>query len=257
MSGVAATDIDWAKPWFAPYRAAGAQVWASIRSGQTVIEALNQPALRADAGGDLCPRFVRADAAPPDGAYESFVHASRTVPTRDNLHDVFNALVWLVHPALKWRLNALQAEQLRAHGVQAARGPLRDAVTLFDESGALLQASPTLQEALHERQWRQAFVALRSQWQEATVTVVGHALLEKLAVAPRKALTAHALLVSAADLDAQAWSSKPFVPLPVMGVPGWDAAQHEAGYYDDQSVFRPKAVVPRAPRAPAGRSSRL
>ena len=85
-------------------------------------------------------------AALPDGcAYEAHIHATGAVPTRDNLHDFFNALVWLHFPTAKRLLNRLQAAAIARDGVQASRGPVRDAATLFDENAVLfLSAEPAL-----------------------------------------------------------------------------------------------------------------
>ncbi|RYF02650.1 MAG: DUF3025 domain-containing protein, partial [Oxalobacteraceae bacterium] len=55
------------------------------------------------------PSFVTQDALPPGTAYEAHIFATATIPTRDNLHDFFNGLVWLHFSEAKLRLNALQA----------------------------------------------------------------------------------------------------------------------------------------------------
>jgi hypothetical protein len=186
------------------------------------------------------------------------------VPTRDNLHDFFNGLVWLQFPQTKRRLNALQAGAIAADGVQAVRGPLRDALTVFDENGALLQAPDALWSALKARDWQRLFIDLRPLWAEARLVVFGHALLEKL-VSPRKPMVAHVYQAPAAinsvanesvaglaDLDdglAQAvqpaiWATKPFTPLPVLGVPGWWPANGAPGFYADAKVFRPSRAAP-------------
>ncbi len=67
------------------------------------------------------------------------------MPTRDNLHDFFNGLAWLHFPQAKRCLNELQAAEIdqRRRG-RPPRGPLRDALTLFDENGAVLDAPPVL-----------------------------------------------------------------------------------------------------------------
>jgi hypothetical protein len=201
-------------------------------------------------------RFVQADSAPAGEAYEAFIFRTAQVPTRDNLHDFFNGLVWLHFPRAKRRLNALQAAEIARAGVGATRGPLRDALTLFDENGAVLDAPPALWQALLARDWQRLFVGQRALWREARLLVFGHALLEKLA-APRKALTAHVLWAPdagraiaiddtaiAAALEPSHLAAKPFAPLPVLGVPGWWPANEALGFYDDAAVFRP----PRSPR---------
>jgi hypothetical protein len=197
------------------------------------------------------PDFVRQDNLPAGQAYEAHIFQTRTVPTRDNLHDFFNGLVWLAFPEAKRRLNELQAAEIARTGIGATRGPLRDALTLFDENGAVLDAPAALWEALVARDWHALFVTRRALWSEARLLVFGHALLEKL-VAPRKAATAHVLLPDTARSNAlddaalaqrlsPEWlAQKPFVPLPVLGIPGWCAANASAEYYDDPKVFRPR-----------------
>ena len=186
---------------------------------------------------------------------------------RPGLHDFFNGLAWLVLPLSKSRLNRLQSAQIEARGVGAVRGPVRDAITLLDENGALLDAPPPLWEALLERDWRRLFIDLRPLWPEARLLVVGHALLEKLAT-PRKELTAHVwrspvTLESTAAADAQLaamltpalLAAKPFTPLPLLGIPGWSNQNRDVCFYDDVQVFRPrraperKTTPPLQPRA--------
>ena len=197
------------------------------------------------------PDFVHQDALPAGQAYEAHIFQTRTVPTRDNLHDLFNGLVWLAFPQTKRRLNELQAGEIARHGVAAVRGPLRDALTLFDENGAVLDAPPALWQALVARDWHTLFVERREWWAQARLLVFGHALLEKLAV-PRKPITAHVLLAHEAAgavafddarmaqaLDPARLERKPFVPLPLLGVPGWWPGNEAASFYDDPQVFRP------------------
>lgn len=248
-------EIDWSRPWFAPYRELGAALYERVRAGLPVAEALD--AGRAGAGVELragALRFVPQEALPPGVAYEAHIAATACVPTRDNLHDFFNGLVWWTFPAWKRRLNELQAEQIAALGIGARRGPVRDALTLFDENGALLAAAPDLVEDLRERRWQRLFVEQRGRWQaEARLVVFGHALLEKL-VAPWKSVTAHVWVEQAgaeqagADgpqrLSAARLAGKPFLPLPVLGVPGWWPANEDARFYDDPQVFRPRPCTP-------------
>lgn len=224
---------------------------ARVAAGAPVYEALNQ-ALKgqADPAGAHAVRFVPQDAMPEGAAYERFIFEQRQCPTREGLHDFFNGLCWLHFPQAKRRLNELQAVQIAAHGVGAVRGPVRDAITVFDENGALLDAPAPLWEALVARQWQRLFVELRPLWAQARLLIFGHALLEKL-VAPRKDMTAHVWHAGAplgsreaadawlaAALSADRLASKPFVPLPVLGVPGWWAANEAPAFYDDARVFR-------------------
>ncbi len=240
--------IDWSQPWLAPWRTRGEPLAAEARR-VGLVEALNaavDPPILLRSG---TLRFVAHGELPVGEAYEAFIARTARVPTRPNLHDFFNALAWLVHPALKRRLNEHQADQLAIAEVAGpARGPVRDALTLLDENGALLHAPPALIDALQQRDWQALFVTRRADWAEARLVLFGHALLEKL-LKPRKPITAHAWVVSAgcesmtrwlaASLTPQQLATKPFVPLPVLGVPGWWAANAMPDFYRDASVFRP------------------
>jgi hypothetical protein len=188
------------------------------------------------------------------------------VPTRDNLHDFFNALVWLTFPNTKAKLNALQASEIERLGVvdgfsnqcSGDRGRLRDAATLFDENAALLIVRDReLLDALQQHRWTEAFIEHRRSFDRSCeVWLFGHALIEKL-IHPYKAITAHAWALETDDffmlptLEKNVWldiltadqllpslSSRDFTPLPVLGVPGWWAVQ-DARFYEDASVFRP------------------
>lgn len=234
--------IDWHAPWLAPYRAVGAPLSQQVQAGRSCAEVLD------DAGAPV--RFVPQAELPAGLAYEQFIFEQQRVPTRDGLHDFFNGLVWLRFPGAKRRLNQLQAAQIAADGVLPVRGPVRDAITVFDENAALLQAPDALWDALAARDWPQLFITLRPLWAQARLTLFGHALLEKL-VQPRKAITAHVYRVPldlatdaldawlAQDLQASRLAGKPFVPLPVLGVPGWWSPNNDPAFYADAQVFRP------------------
>jgi hypothetical protein len=208
--------------------------------------------------------------------FETGEVATRTDPAGAR-HDLCNALAWLAWPRAKARLNALHAAAL-AEGVGATaasganpsvapvaplasvsvhtpvpRGPLRDAATLFDENAALwIGLDASLEAALRAFDWQSLFVRRRAQLCESVrLTVFGHALLEKLE-SPYKAVTAHAwplrLSIDASiaeidralslALDADSLSTRALCPLPVMGFPGWCAANADPHFYDDPAVFR-------------------
>ncbi|MDP2016720.1 DUF3025 domain-containing protein [Hydrogenophaga sp.] len=239
---------DWTAPWFGAVAIEGQAVGRALARGAALPEALG--------ARGACPvRFVPQADLPAGTAYEQFIFDTGQVPTRDNLHDFFNGLCWLRFPLTKQRLNQLQAAELATAGVREVRGPVRDALTLFDENAALLQAPEPLWEALTARDWHRLFVTLRPLWAQARLVLFGHALLEKL-VTPYKSITAHVLRepvpVSLGD-DLAAWdawlarqlsapvlAAKPFTPLPVLGVPGWWPANDDPAYYADAGVFRPR-----------------
>lgn len=247
---------DWQAPWFAPWRGVGDALWQQLAGTPGgVARALNRLA-----PATLPVRFVPQSELPPAIAYEAHIFRQRRVPTRDNLHDAFNGLVWLRLPRTKARLNALQAAEIARAGVGATRGPVRDAATVFDENALLLHAPDALWQALAERRWPELFGALRPLWRDARLLVFGHAALEKL-MHPYKSITAHAWRVAPAfepggDLQAlDEWlahaltperlAAKPFAALPLLGVPGWWPANEAPGFYDDAEVFRPLRTTPK------------
>ena len=237
--------INWLQPWLAAFAATGQGVTHHAGESSGVYDALN-----TSQGAPV--RFVPQSDLPDGQAYEQFIFDTQSVPTRDNLHDFFNGLCWLTFPQTKKKLNQLQAAQLAMDGIQQTRGPVRDALTLFDENAAFLLAPQPLWDALIAKDWLRLFIELRPRWQDAQLVLFGHALLEKL-VSPRKPITAHIYraqpaINSIADLDAwiagdisaEKLASKPFVPLPVLGVPGWWAENEKLSFYEDILVFRSK-----------------
>ena len=263
------TSIDWARPWYASIQAVAKKIIAH----SDWMAVLNQEcaAKRLTNHHELPLSFVEQSVVPEGTAYETFISATGTVPTRNNLHDLFNALVWLSFPNIKRQLNALQAAQIARAGVGKSRGPARDAATIFDENCALLVVSDTAQgtavaEAIRNHQWQSVFLDQRDIFkQHAEVWLFGHALMEKL-VAPYKSITAHAWIVTARDdffsmthlarrewldvqvahelqkRDLQGFSTACFTPLPVLGVPGWWQPQ-DREFYADAAVFRPKRAA--------------
>jgi hypothetical protein len=238
--------VDWTQPWFAPWRELGEPVAAARLAGVAPHEAFTVGSVPSPV------RFVPQEDLPEGTPYEQHIFATGRCPVRPGLHDFFNGLVWLQFPQAKAALNRLQAQEIARHGIGARRGPVRDAITVFDENGALLAAPQPIWEALLARDWRRLFVELRPLWVQARLLVFGHALLEKLVV-PRKDLTAHvwcapAPLGSAAGADGWlaalctpgALAGKPFTPLPVLGVPGWCEGNQNFSFYDDSLVFRPR-----------------
>ena len=242
--------IDWRQPWLAPLAAIGQPVAANICNGMACNQALN-------ACAQAPVQFVPQACLPPGEAYENYIFNSGNCPTREGSHDFFNGLCWIRFPATKKRLNQLQAAQIHRDGINPERGAVRDALTVFDENAAFLQAPQVLWDALAAKNWRALFVDLRPLWQEARLTLFGHALLEKL-VSPRKAITAHVYQAHAAiesissqaamarldawmaaDLSAEKLAGKPFAHLPVLGVPGWWPANEDPEFYEDPAVFRP------------------
>lgn len=263
--------IDWTRPWYDSVRPAFLRLefgalglTGALNAGAAALALVNQR------GQPI--RFVAQAELPEGRAYEEFIGATGCVPTRENLHDFFNGLVWLTFPRIKLQLNALQAAQIALAGVGKSRGPARDGATIFDENCALLvvrrgASGRALEAALRAHAWSEALFERRAAFgADAQVWLFGHALMEKL-VAPRKAITAHTRVIEADDgyftlahdvqrawidsqvaamLGAQGLSTACFTPLPVLGVPGWWEAQ-DAAFYADASVFRPQRQHQRSP----------
>jgi hypothetical protein len=257
-------DIDWSMPWFAQFAARGAR-WqrAALEGEAQLLAEMNADAAhsqqRTGRGERLA--FIAQDDLPPGAAYEAHIAATGCVPTRHNLHDFFNASVWFAFPRIKAALNGLQSEAIDALGIGPTRGGVRDALTLFDENALLFAcADPLLANALRGFDWRTLLIANRAAWgATCEVRCFGHALLEKL-IAPYKACTGHAWIMSvpcgyfswsvedrnacldeivSGELLANAeLTSRLFAPLPVLGIPGWWAANEAPSFYDDTTVFR-------------------
>ncbi len=217
-------------------------------------------------------QFVSQDALPEGVAYESFIGTTGNIPTRDNLHDLFNGSIWLTFPKTKALLNYYHMLEINQQGIGASRGRVRDTITVFDENGAIfVTAESSIGKALVDFDWQTSLVAPRDKWDkpqalnsdsQAAVYIFGHALLEKL-LQPRKALCAHSIVINVTQdffalslserighLDKRvadymdALLSQPDVtprklsPLPILGVPHYWAENANSSFYDDSQVFR-------------------
>ena len=261
FGGAVLADIDWSQPWFTPWREFGEPTARQALQQQSVAKALNANAYVAKRDANDV-KFVPQSTLPEGQAYEDFIFKTAQVPTRDGLHDFFNGLCWQRFPQAKRRLNQLQGAEIEMQGIRHTRGPVRDALTLFDENVVLMHAPDGVWAALQARDWLKLFFDLRDQWQQVHLVLFGHALLEKL-VTPYKSITAHVFRVAQGidpndDAALDAWlvqdlqpaklATKPYEPLPVLGVPGWWPANAERAYFDDVTVFRPKRDVAAKPQ---------
>ena len=217
-------------------------------------------------------RFVSQNALPEGEAYESFIGTTGNIPTRDNLHDLFNGSIWLTFPKTKALLNYYHMLEINQQGIGASRGRVRDTITVFDENGAILvTADASIGKALVDFDWQASLVAPRDKWDkpkqsnnhsQAAVYIFGHALLEKL-LQPRKALCAHSIVINVTQdffalslserishLDKRAAdymeallsqldvTPRKLSPLPILGVPHYWAENAHSSFYDDSQVFR-------------------
>jgi hypothetical protein len=249
--------LNFAHPAFAPYRdlidALG------LAHALPSLDALN--ALAAARGTTqshgLPLRFFAADGRLPARDYETHILHTGQVPTRANTwHDVLNALVWLRFPRFKAALNAAHGEAIAVE-THTRRCRRRDALTVLDESGVwVVSRESALPALLAGHAWHALFWEARARVETGMCfVVVGHALLEKT-LAPYPSITGKCLLLQSDSLDPDTADAlavtalgaidtpRQLAPLPVQGIPGWDAANAHAAYYANKEIFRPARNAP-------------
>jgi len=235
------SDPDFRHPIFAPFRP-----WLdklddfSLERLNSISEIQNLSTLN---GKPI--RFV-----PPSGAspsYEMHVFETGQVQTRaGNLHDLFNALVWLAFPKTKARINAMHAAEIprERDNNGGRRGRLRDMLTIFDEGGAIVACSSEVAALARQARWSELFLAHH---RGLRIVVLGHAVLEQ-SLKPHPGITCKVIFADPSrELDAQAaaWLANEgrtpgdLPPLPVFGYPGWYECSDPAHFYADQRYFRP------------------
>lgn len=236
-----------------------------------VLSELNR--LRASQGQRLLTRsgkeicFVPAviGKQPFEQKYEAKIFLTGEVQTRaNNWHDFFNALVWLIFPRAKSTLNQLhyRTQCLEAEHQMARRSVLRDAATLFDESGVIVvSADQSLIELLKNFQWKELFWQKREEvLSSMRFFIFGHGLYEK-ALNPYLGMTGKGIIfhvtkmflkdaqmsqLQALDLMVESFlstrlsSSADLVPIPLLGYPGWSESNSDEAYYDNKRYFRDK-----------------
>ena len=258
-------------PMFEPLRAHGAALSAHAAwpSRAALDRLLAGHGVRTGPGLGL--RLV--DPSAGREAYESRVYRAGELQHREgDWHDLFNVLAWLAYPETKAALNAAHEMSMGALRAGPGRGRRRDALTVFDESGAIVASSDaSLLEDVRAFRWKRLFWERRERVRASMrVYVFGHAVFEK-ALNPYVGMTAHALLIEVDDaliasplqsqietVDAVAAariaavaSPRELSPLPLLGVPGWWAENAREDFYDNESYFRPG----RAPRDRHGASA--
>jgi hypothetical protein len=231
-------------------------------------------------GGGEPLEFVPQEAKTGE-PYEKRAYVYGKVLTRDrNWHDLFNALVWITFPKTKAAINRHHYREMQAREGGEARGPVRDALTLFDESGVIVASSDAgLSALLTGFQWKELFWGRREDVVGAMrFHLFGHALYEK-ALNPYRGITGKSVIVEVSDQElerplpqqlaaldahlARAFTDmrslaapEDYAPLPILGVPGWTPENATERYYEDTQQFRPgrargrEQPQERAPAAP-------
>ena len=268
-----------AQPLFAPL----APLLEHLQRDGALLEVEPFNALAAERGvvtGSGAPlRFVIPGAS--GLSYEERVYWLGEVETRPgNWHDGFNALAWLAYPLTKAALNARHHQALvrqqTTDGAGQQRGPLRDALTQFDECGvAVVSSRLDLWHEIRAQRWKEVFWLRRAEMQRSLrVFVFGHASFDMLRT-PRLGLCGKALFLHVddawlampatqqlADVDARmaqrfvgdmpAYARpRDFHPLPLMGIPGVTPDNECPEYYDDRRQFRPLRLISPARSFPA------
>ena len=242
--------------------------WPSLQDLQR-LAAAREPSIVTAGGAPLAFVAQQTRSRRGDDRYEARIYLRGEVQVRQaSWHDLLNALVWLTFPQAKVALNARHYQALLEQQATGAanRGPVQDALTLFDEGGVIVAASDAdLLGHVKRFAWKDLF------WRERQRVAVcmrfclfGHALYEK-ALEPFSGITGRGILlettpdVLAAPIEIQidtfdrmlaerlsdaAWlhATRDLAPLPILGVPGWCAQNERESYYDDTTYFRPGRI---------------
>lgn len=240
--------------------------WPTLDDYQHLLEARDEP-IRLLSGKPL--RIVAQDGKPHSFAdhYAPRIYLSGEIQTRtENWHDFFQYLTWFIFPRSKAEINALhlpRARQRLDNGESGRRTPLENMLSLFDEGGAVIAASdPSLLRLIREFRWKELFWQRRDELAGKLHCITfGHAIYEK-GLTPYLGMTANTLLleVEAAYFsqplserlqqidtrlaaifrdDTHYSQPKDLQPFPILGMPGWDAANSHESYYDNTRYFRP------------------
>jgi len=185
--------------------------------------------------------------------YEQRTERGQIATRPCNWHDLFNALVWARYPAVKAALNARQCQDIERNP-PGQRTRAQAALTQFDETGVIVRVrDASLLHAWGRHDWHALFVDGAARWRSGDIAisaVFGHALMEQ-ALLPSRLLVGKCVVVQGDD-DAQVVEqvaqaiaradvlNDPLElrPLPLMGIPGWHAAQG-ADFYQLADYFRP------------------
>ena len=243
-----------------------AQGWPDLEAYQQLLDAQPEP-IRTLAGQRL--KIVPQDSRPQrfEEHYAPRIYMTGELQTRrENWHDFFQFLSWLMFPQTKAVINALHVPhaeaRIAAAGDPGRRTPLENMLSLFDEGGAVVIASDaSLLQLIRDFQWKTLFWDRRAELTHSLRCIsFGHAVYEK-ALRPYVGMTANAILLrvepellmrpmetllpalderlatlfAAGTLYTQPRDLQPF---PILGMPGWDPANADAAYYDNTQYFR-------------------
>jgi hypothetical protein len=255
-------------PFFTPLRAAISRFGNEFPTLHDCNAQLGvfQPPISLHSGQHLSFVPQEYGKLPFESQYEPRCYLKGEVPHRENnWHDLLNALVWFTFPKAKAAINLrhYQAQTMEVHlPEQSQRGAVRDALTLFDESGVIVvSAEADLADLLRNFRWRELFWQHRTHVQSGMgFFLFGHGLYEKT-LRPYAGMTGQGLLLTVeqaffdwslpqqlAHLDELLASyllapehcrnTRELMPVPLLGIPGWAAENERAEYYDNTNYFR-------------------
>jgi hypothetical protein len=256
-------------PMFEPLRTHAPEFFPAQWPGLPALQGLldqREPPVRVASGAPLRLVPQVGKAGRPELRYEERIYRRGELQVRaHNWHDLFNVLVWLTFPRAKAALNAKHHAAFERRAATAPnRGPVEDALTLFDEGGVIVAAtSRELLDLLRAYAWRELFWRCRGAVAaNMRFFLFGHALYEK-ALRPFAGITGRGLCfdvdkdflqvpaaVRLAELDARVTAhigapdrlttTRDLAPVPILGVPGWCAENEVEAYYDNTDYFRPR-----------------
>lgn len=202
--------------------------------------------------------------------YEPRIYLKGELQTRlENWHDFFNAMCWLQFPKSKASLNALHFEQSKNRKAGSNRSSLENAITLFDECGAIIVADDdSLLDMIRNHEWHSLFCDHTQRkngelfGKHIQCYVFGHAMHEK-SLAPYLGMTTHSVLIKqnrdffqntyfaqlqeidqiVSDLwiNGKIQKTKDLQPFPLLGVPGWWHGKQDESFYANEEYFRKKS----------------
>jgi hypothetical protein len=256
-------------PMFEPLRAHAPEsfpaTWPELPMLQRLLER-REPLVRVASGLPLRVVPQPRGARRAELSYEERIYSRGELQVRPgSWHDLFNFLVWLSFPQAKAALNARHwaASRARASTGAANRGPVEDALTLFDEGGVVVAAAaPALIERLRAFEWKDLFWRRRIEVARSMrFWLFGHALYEK-ALHPFAGITGRGICfeIDAGFLQAPSeiqldeldrrlaahigdpgrlTATRGLAHVPILGVPGWCPDNEVESYYDNTDYFRP------------------
>ena len=282
---MARTSIDRWNPQFLEQ----SPIFQSLRDVSLIFTASNQWPTLADFSAEFKNRSIQSHnniqiqsvaqgAAPEifDEHYESRIYLKGELQTRlENWHDYFNAMCWLQFPKIKASLNALHFESSKTRQPGTNRSPLENAITLFDECGAVVIADDeSILDLIRNHEWKELFLDKKF-WDNKDAFgnhvqcyVFGHAMHEKTLM-PYIGMTAQTVLLKKpsgfflqayskqlAEIDqvvSDMWfnkcpnksidSPKDLQAFPVLGVPGWWSQTQDETFYSNSDYFRSKTRI--------------